>query len=58
MALLSFRASYVGADQARIMLQLALNAGYSLDRIRDFFESHMRQVVYEAPVNQAFYYPA
>lgn len=40
------------------MLQLALNAGYSLDRIRDFFESRMRQVVYEAPVNQQFYYPA
>lgn len=40
------------------MLQLALNAGYSLDGIRDFFESRMRQVVYGAPVNQAFYYPA
>ncbi|KAI1378037.1 Asparaginase/glutaminase [Hypoxylon crocopeplum] len=48
--------SYVGADQSRIMLQLALNAGYTLDQIRDLFESPLREAIYSPLVNQNFYY--
>ncbi|KAI8214819.1 hypothetical protein K4K53_011042 [Colletotrichum sp. SAR 10_77] len=48
--------SYVGADQARIMLQLAINAGYSLDQIRDLFESPLRNAVYGSPASQKYYY--
>ncbi|PKS05450.1 hypothetical protein jhhlp_008826 [Lomentospora prolificans] len=38
--------SYVGAEQARIMLQLAINAGHSLDEIRDLFEGPLRKAIY------------
>ncbi|KAI8242078.1 hypothetical protein K4K55_011182 [Colletotrichum sp. SAR 10_96] len=48
--------SYVGADQARIMLQLAINARYSLDQIRDLFESPLRNAVYGSPASQKYYY--
>ncbi|KAI6084882.1 Asparaginase/glutaminase [Hypoxylon rubiginosum] len=48
--------SYVGADQARIMLQLALNAGYDLDEIRDLFESPLRNAIFGPAVNQLAYY--
>ncbi|KAI1770807.1 Asparaginase/glutaminase [Hypoxylon cercidicola] len=48
--------SYVGADQARIMLQLALNAGYNLTEIRDLFESPLRKAIYGPVANQHFYY--
>ncbi|KAH9883932.1 Asparaginase/glutaminase [Xylariomycetidae sp. FL2044] len=47
--------SYVGADQARIMLQLAINAGYDLDAIRELFEGPLRRSVYAPAVNQQFY---
>ncbi|KAF9871584.1 hypothetical protein CkaCkLH20_10995 [Colletotrichum karsti] len=48
--------SYVGAEQARIMLQLAINAGYSLDEIRDLFESPLRKAVYGTAASQKAYY--
>ncbi|KAK1655830.1 Asparaginase/glutaminase [Colletotrichum phormii] len=48
--------SYLGGEQARIMLQLAINAGYDIDAIRGLFESPLRRAVYEAPANQKFYY--
>ncbi|KAI1633514.1 Asparaginase/glutaminase [Biscogniauxia mediterranea] len=47
--------SYLGADQARIMLQLGLNAGYDLDAIRGLFESPLRTAIYGPAVNQEFY---
>ncbi|KAI1500869.1 Asparaginase/glutaminase [Biscogniauxia marginata] len=47
--------SYLGADQARIMLQLAINAGYSLNEIRDLFESPLREAIYGPAVNQEIY---
>nr|XP_036588812.1 L-asparaginase [Colletotrichum truncatum]KAF6800454.1 L-asparaginase [Colletotrichum truncatum] len=49
--------SYVGGEQARIMLQLAINAGYSVDEIRELFESPLRNAVYGNSANQQFYYP-
>ncbi|OIW22829.1 Asparaginase/glutaminase [Coniochaeta ligniaria NRRL 30616] len=51
-----FFSSYVGAEQSRIMLQLAINAGYSLDEIRDLFESPLRDAVYAPSANQEWYY--
>ncbi|KAK1701527.1 Asparaginase/glutaminase [Colletotrichum godetiae] len=48
--------SYLGGEQARIMLQLAINAGYDIDEIRGLFESPLRRAVYETPANQKFYY--
>ncbi|KAI1263923.1 Asparaginase/glutaminase [Xylariaceae sp. FL1019] len=48
-------ASYIGADQARIMLQLAINAGYSLDAIRALFETPLRDAVFKPAINQEFY---
>ncbi|KAL2875105.1 hypothetical protein SGCOL_009677 [Colletotrichum sp. CLE4] len=48
--------SYLGGEQARIMLQLAINAGYDIDEIRGLFESPLRRAVYETPANQNFYY--
>ncbi|KAI1343089.1 Asparaginase/glutaminase [Xylariaceae sp. FL0016] len=47
--------SYVGADQARIMLQLAISADYNLDQIRDLFERPLREAVYGPIVNQEYY---
>ena len=49
-----FYSSYVGAEQARIMLQLAINAGYSMDDIRDLFEGPLREAVYTS-ANVDFY---
>ncbi|KAK3314399.1 Asparaginase/glutaminase [Apodospora peruviana] len=49
-------ASYLGAPQARIMLQLALGAGYSLDEIRDLFESPLRNAIYAPTPNNKWYY--
>ncbi|KAM7185803.1 putative L-asparaginase [Rhypophila sp. PSN 637] len=49
-------ASYLGAPQARIMLQLALNAGYDLDQLRDLFESPLRRAVYEQTPNNVWFY--
>ncbi|KZL82267.1 l-asparaginase protein [Colletotrichum incanum] len=48
---------YLGGEQARIMLQLAINAGYDLEQIRDLFERHLRNAVYDPAANQKFYYP-
>ncbi|WYZ39092.1 hypothetical protein EsH8_III_001006 [Colletotrichum jinshuiense] len=48
--------SYLGGEQARVMLQLAINAGLDLDGIRDLFESPLRSAVYGPPANQKFYY--
>ncbi|KAK5659854.1 hypothetical protein OQA88_13317 [Cercophora sp. LCS_1] len=49
-------ASYLGGPQARIILQLALGAGYSLDEIRDLFESPLRDAIYApTPNNQWFF---
>ncbi|KAH7144598.1 Asparaginase/glutaminase [Dactylonectria estremocensis] len=50
-----FYASYVGAEQARIMLQLAINAGLSLDEIRDAFETPLREAVYGSWASQKAY---
>ncbi|KAI0400279.1 Asparaginase/glutaminase [Xylaria palmicola] len=47
--------SYEGATVARIMLQLGINAGYSMDEIRDLFEGPLRQAIYEPWVNQQAY---
>ncbi|RDW74240.1 asparaginase [Aspergillus mulundensis] len=49
-------ASYIGGDQARIMLQLAINADYELDEIRDLFESPLRKALYTSPASQEYYY--
>ncbi|KAJ4508747.1 hypothetical protein HRR83_005837 [Exophiala dermatitidis] len=49
------KSGYVGGDQARIMLQLAINAGYSLDQIRDLFEGPLRNAIYGPYANQLFY---
>ncbi|KAL4876110.1 Asparaginase/glutaminase [Aspergillus karnatakaensis] len=49
-------ASYIGGDQARIMLQLAINAGYTLDEIRSVFESPLRDALYTSPASQEYYY--
>ncbi|KAJ2988912.1 hypothetical protein NUW58_g313 [Xylaria curta] len=48
-------ASYQIAPLARVMLQLGINAGYSLDEIRSLFESPIREAVYEPWVNQKIY---
>ncbi|KAI0148417.1 Asparaginase/glutaminase [Xylariaceae sp. FL1272] len=48
-------ASYLGADQARIMLQLAINAGFSLSAVRALFETPLRDAVYGPVINQEFY---
>ena len=37
------------------MLQLAINAGYSLDKIRDLFEGPLREAIYKPWANQVFY---
>lgn len=52
----SIFSSYVGGDQARIMLQLAINAGYSMDQIRDLFEGPLRKAIFGAKVNQMTYF--
>ncbi|KPM37600.1 hypothetical protein AK830_g8959 [Neonectria ditissima] len=51
-----FYSSYVGAEQARIMLQLALNAGLTLDEIRNVFEDPLRKAVYGSWASQQAYY--
>ncbi|KAK7436469.1 L-asparaginase [Colletotrichum acutatum] len=48
--------SYLGGEQARIMLQLAINAGYDIDAIRGLFENPLRRAIYDTPANQKFYY--
>ncbi|KXH49407.1 L-asparaginase [Colletotrichum nymphaeae SA-01] len=48
--------SYLGGEHARIMLQLAINAGYDIDAIRGLFESPLRRAIYDTPANQKFYY--
>ncbi|KAI0186704.1 Asparaginase/glutaminase [Xylaria flabelliformis] len=47
--------SYQVATLTRIMLQLSINAGYSLDDIRKLFEDPLRQAVYGPWVNQQAY---
>ena len=42
----SFYSSYVGAEQARVMLQLAINAKYSMDELRTLFEGPLREAIY------------
>ncbi|KAI8723143.1 Asparaginase [Fusarium sp. LHS14.1] len=51
-----FFSSYVGAEQARVMLQLAIGTGLSLDEIRDLFETPLREAVYAPWANQLAYY--
>ncbi|ORY01113.1 Asparaginase/glutaminase [Clohesyomyces aquaticus] len=53
-----FYSSYLGPDQSRIVLQLAINAGYSLDEIRDVFENPLRTAVYGPQPNAEWYYAA
>ncbi|KAI9372866.1 Asparaginase/glutaminase [Aspergillus egyptiacus] len=48
-------AAYLGGPQARIMLQLAINAGYSLDEIRSMFEGPMREAYYTSPASKEYY---
>ncbi len=50
--------SYLGGPQARIMLQLALGAGMSLDEIRDVFERPLRDAIYAPAPNSEWYYTA
>ncbi|KAI0864575.1 Asparaginase/glutaminase [Xylaria cubensis] len=47
--------SYQVATLTRIMLQLSINAGYSLNDIRKLFEDPLRQAVYGPWVNQQAY---
>ncbi|KAL5322799.1 hypothetical protein ACEPPN_010776 [Leptodophora sp. 'Broadleaf-Isolate-01'] len=47
---------YIGAEQARIVLQLGINAGYDMDLIRDLFEGPLRNAVYGPLANQEIYY--
>ncbi|KAK3356352.1 Asparaginase/glutaminase [Lasiosphaeria hispida] len=51
-----FYASYLGGPQARIMLQLALSAGYTLDKIRDLFEAPLRDAIYAPTPNNEWYF--
>ncbi|KAK4186975.1 putative L-asparaginase [Podospora australis] len=51
-----FYATYLGGPQARIMLQLAINAGLTLDEIRDLFESPLRDAIYAPAPNNEWYY--
>ncbi|KAH9214694.1 Asparaginase/glutaminase [Leptodontidium sp. 2 PMI_412] len=51
-----FFSSYIGAEQARIVLQLGINAGYDMDLIRDLFEGPLRNAVYGPLANQEIYY--
>ena len=46
----------MGPEQARIMLQLALNAGFNLEEIRKLFEDPIREAIYTPMVNQLAYY--
>ena len=46
----------MGPEQARIMLQLGLNAGYSLEDIRKLFEDPIREAIYAPRVNQLAFY--
>ena len=46
----------MNGDGARIMLQLAINAGLGLEGIRDVFEGPLRKAIYENPANQGIYY--
>ncbi|KAJ0160068.1 putative L-asparaginase 1 [Colletotrichum tanaceti] len=48
--------SYLGGEQARVMLQLAVNAGYGLEAIRDLFEQPLRSAVYDNPASRELYY--
>ncbi|KAK4683238.1 hypothetical protein QC764_123350 [Podospora pseudoanserina] len=50
-----FYASYLQGPQARIMLQLAINAGYTLDEIRDLFEAPLRSAIYAPAPNSEWF---
>lgn len=52
----SFYASYLGAEQARIVLQLAIGAGYSLDELRDVFEGPLTTAIHATHASQVFFY--
>ncbi|RYC64313.1 hypothetical protein CHU98_g1919 [Xylaria longipes] len=47
--------SYQIATLSRIMLQLSINAGHSINEIRALFENPLRQAVYKPWVNQQAY---
>ncbi|KAL4795253.1 Asparaginase/glutaminase [Aspergillus venezuelensis] len=49
-------AGYLGAEQARITLQLAINAGYDLDKVRDVFERPLREALYASPAAREYYF--
>lgn len=49
-------ASYLAGPQARIVLQLALGAGYSLEEIRDLFESPLRDAIYAPAPNSEWFF--
>ncbi|KAL4938523.1 hypothetical protein BDV06DRAFT_231706 [Aspergillus oleicola] len=49
-------AGYLGAEQARITLQLAVNAGYDLDKIRSVFERPLREALYTSPAAREYYF--
>ncbi|KAL4951560.1 Asparaginase/glutaminase [Aspergillus filifer] len=51
-----FYAGYLGAEQARITLQLAINAGCNLDKIRDVFERRLREALYTSPAAREYYF--
>ncbi|KAK4224040.1 putative L-asparaginase [Podospora fimiseda] len=45
-------ASYLGGPQARIMLQLAINAGLTIQEIQDLFEAPLRDAIYAPAPNK------
>ncbi|KAI1247360.1 hypothetical protein MGN70_011249 [Eutypa lata] len=51
-----FYASYLGAEQARIVLQLAIGAGHSLDEIRNVFQDPLMKAIHGTTAAQEYYY--
>ncbi|KAK3985286.1 putative L-asparaginase [Cladorrhinum sp. PSN332] len=48
--------SYLGGPQARIMLQLAINAGLTIEEIQDLFEAPLRDAIYAPAPNNEWYF--
>ncbi|KAI0475508.1 Asparaginase/glutaminase [Xylariaceae sp. FL0804] len=49
------KSGYLQGPQSRILLQLALNAGYDMDQIRELFEGPIRKAILGPWANQEFY---
>ncbi|CAK7204555.1 hypothetical protein SEUCBS139899_007313 [Sporothrix eucalyptigena] len=48
-------ADYVSGEQARIMLQLAINANYTMDKIHDLFEYKLHKTIFGNWANKVLY---